>query len=201
ARAMPQFRHPLGVAVRSTVPGFVGHHRQLQETAAKAANSGSVDKGGGPPHDGGMDDAWRNKVDGRLDGLEHRMDGLDNRMDGLDNRMERLDDRMGGLEKELHSVKGTIDGMKIAFAAVFAVLTLMSGFMWRLDGRVSALSDRMTEEFRVVRSELTQEFRAQRAEMSAQTAAIASAFSATKLQPPQVILMPAPTQPTAPAAR
>ena len=168
--------------------------RLAHDAATQAANSGSVDKGGGPPHDGGMDDAWRNKVDGRLDGLEHRMDGLDN-------RMESLDDRMGGLEKELHSVKGTIDGMKLTFTAVFAVLALMSGFMWRLDGRVSALSDRMTEEFRGIRSELTQEFRAQRAEMSAQTAAIANAFSATKLQPPQVILMPAPTLPTAPAAR
>ena len=131
-----------------------------------------VDKSGGSGHPPGMDDAWRTKVDGRLDGLEKSVEGL----------------------------KGSLDGLKIAASVLAAMVALVGGIVYFTAGSLSTRMDRVEAKVDAIVPRITDEFRAMRAEQSAQTSAIANAITATKQQAPQVILVPAPQvqQPAAP---
>ena len=82
----------------------------------------------------------------------------------------------------------------------------------KIDGNAQRLNDRLesgnnrlessvanlNEKLNAVPQRLAEEFRAMRAEMSAQTSAIANAVTATRQTPPQVLLVPAPVQPSPP---
>jgi hypothetical protein len=118
-----------------------------------------VDPGGGGSHDTAMDEGWRSSVDTRLGELRGAMDGL------------------------RHS-------FTILAGAVGLVATIMAfgfGFLGlqlnRLDGKIDAIPQRLSEEFR-----------AMRAEMAAQTSAIANSITATRQAqppaPPQIIVIP-----------
>jgi hypothetical protein len=61
-----------------------------------------------------------------------------------------------------------------------------------LNTKIDANAARVNEKLDSIPQRLAEEFRAMRAEMSAQTAAIASAVTAAKQVPPQVLLIPAP---------
>jgi hypothetical protein len=127
----------------------------------------SVETGGNPPHPPGMDDAWRSSVDTRLGEL-----------------------------------KGALDGLRLSFSILAGAVGLVAAVMAigigiannqfsRLDGRIDQLGDKME----AIPQRLSEEFRAMRAEMAAQTSAIANSITATKQQaPPQVIVVPLPTQ-------
>jgi hypothetical protein len=95
------------------------------------------------------------------------------------------DGRLGRLENEVHAIKGSLDWAKVAFAILATVTLGGMGILISLDMNLSAkvggISDKIAEEFR-----------AQRLEQAAQVSAISNAITATKQQPPQVILVPAP---------
>ncbi|CAO3432604.1 hypothetical protein [Azospirillum palustre] len=115
-----------------------------------------------------MDDAWRNKVD----------------------------DRLAGLDKGLSELKGDVSGLKLAVGILASAMALgfavIGAVTYSTQAKVDALGPRITEEFRIMRTEAAADARAMRAEQSAQTSAIANAITATKQQAPQVILVPAP---------
>lgn len=136
----------------------------------------ALDRRGGGGHHSGMDDAWRNKVDGRLDGLE----------------------------KGVSELKGTVDGMKhsqtmLAGVVGLSVAVMLGGFAI-LFAQINRAEDNLGQQVDKLGDLMRQEFRAIRAEQSAQTSAIANAITATKQQAPQVILVPAPQvqQPASP---
>jgi hypothetical protein len=93
------------------------------------------------------------------------------------------DERLQKLENEVHAIKGALDWAKITFSILIAVvlggITLLVSLNLKTSSQVDALSDKITNEFRI-----------QRAEMSAQVSAIANAITATKQQAPQVIILP-----------
>ncbi|MFP5516355.1 MAG: hypothetical protein ACLGJC_25155 [Alphaproteobacteria bacterium] len=149
--------------------------KRIAENGAKDA----LAKHGGGPHDPGMDDAWRNKVDGRLDGLEKAVEGLKGSLDGLKIAASALTAMVG--------VAAAVLGGFVYFSAAS-----MSARMDRVEAKVDTLGSRITEEFRSLRTDMAADARAMRAEQSAQTSAIANAITATKQQAPQVILVPAP---------
>jgi hypothetical protein len=115
-----------------------------------------------------MDDAWRTKVDGRLDGLEKSVEGL----------------------------KGSLDGLKVAASALTAMVgvaaAVLGGFVYFSANSASTRIDRLEAKVDAIVPRITEEFRAMRMESAAQTSAIANAITATKQQAPQVILVPAP---------
>ncbi|MBK1842445.1 hypothetical protein JHL17_34125 [Azospirillum sp. YIM B02556] len=121
-------------------------------------------KHGDGPQDPPMDDAWRTKVDGRLDGLEKSVEGL----------------------------KGSLDGLKIAASVLVGMVALVGGMVYFTASSLSTRMDRVETKVDAIVPRITDEFRAMRAEQSAQTSAIANVITATKQQAPQVILVPAP---------
>lgn len=115
-----------------------------------------------------MDDTWRTKVDGRLDGLEKGVEGL----------------------------KGSVDGVKhsqtlLAGVVALSVAVMLGGFAI-LFAQINRAEDNLGQQVEKLGELMRQEVRALRAEQSAQTSAIANAITATKQQAPQVILVPAP---------
>jgi hypothetical protein len=103
------------------------------------------------------------------------------------------------VDTRLGELKGAMDRLRHSFTilagAVGLVATIMAfgfGFLGlqlnRLDGKVDAIPQRLSEEFR-----------AMRAEMAAQTSAIANSITATRQAqppaPPQIIVIPPLPQP------
>jgi hypothetical protein len=130
----------------------------------------NVETGGNPPYPPSMDDAWRSSVDNRLGEL-----------------------------------KGALDGLRHSFTILAGAVALVATVMFfgfgvfgvqfnRLDGKVDSLSNTLNAKIEAIPQRLSEEFRAMRAEMAAQTSAIANSITATKQAPPQVIVVPSPTQ-------
>ena len=79
----------------------------------------------------------------------------------------------------------------LIIAVMIGGFTFLGVQFVRLDGKIDAIPQRLSEEFR-----------AMRAEMSAQTSAIANAITATRQAPPpvpQIIVVPSPQPSPAPA--
>lgn len=101
-------------------------------------------------------------------------------------------ERLAKLEGAFNSYQKTL----VVFGALIAFLgaVMLGGFsrlsvqITHVDGRI----DRLDAKIDAVPQRLTEEFRAMRAEMAAQTSAIANAVTATRAAPTQVTLVPAP---------
>jgi hypothetical protein len=96
--------------------------------------------------------------------------------------------------ERLARVEMGLDWIKVALALIGTFMIGSVAFLGiqfiRLDGKIDAIPQRLSEEFR-----------AMRAEMAAQTTAIANSITATRQAqppaPPQIIVIPAPQpQPT-----
>ena len=101
-------------------------------------------------------------------------------------------ERLAKLEGAFDSYQKTlvVFGALIAFlgAVMLGGFSLLSVQITRVDGRI----DRLDAKIDAVPQRLTDEFRAMRAEMAAQTSAIANSVIAARAAPTQVILVPAP---------
>jgi hypothetical protein len=106
-----------------------------------------------------------------------------------------------GMDTRITKLEGSYDALKvvrpmtIAVISIFLAVVALSyaiviGQLARVDSRLDALSAKVD----AIPQRLTEEFRAMRAEMAGQTSAIANSITATKQTPPQVIVLPAPTQ-------
>ncbi len=95
------------------------------------------------------------------------------------------DQRLAKLEHDVSTIKGSLDWAKVAFALLCAVttggITLMVSLTMTLSGKVDGISNKISDEFR-----------SQRLEQASEVSAISNAIVATKQQPPQVLLVPAP---------
>ncbi|KAA0683605.1 hypothetical protein [Roseomonas genomospecies 6] len=88
-----------------------------------------IARGGGGGHIGGMDDAWRTKVD----------------------------DRLLGLEKGLLELKGDVSGLKIAASVLASAIAIgaavLGAVTYSTQSKVDALAPRLADEFRAMRTE------------------------------------------------
>jgi hypothetical protein len=126
---------------------------------------------------------------------------------------------MSEISGRIHRLEGAYDALKVVrpmTVAVVAILltaaigaiaflgvqvTRLDGQITRLDGKIDANANRLNEKLDAIPQRLTDEFRAMRAEMAAQTTAIASAVTASKQTPPQVLLVPVQPQQQSPDKR
>jgi len=101
-------------------------------------------------------------------------------------------ERLAKIEGAFDSYQKTlvVFGALIAFlgAVMLGGFSLLSVQITRVDGRI----DRLDAKIDSVPQRLTEEFRAMRTEMAAQTSAIANPVTAARAAPTQVILVPAP---------
>lgn len=130
----------------------------------------------------------------------------------LSERMQALPERERSIEtgggpphpppmdsgERLARVENSLDWIRVILTVMgtLIVAVMIGGFTFlgvqfvRLDGKIDAIPQRLSEEFR-----------AMRAEMSAQTSAIANAITATRQTPPpapQIIVIPTPQPSPAP---
>jgi hypothetical protein len=142
-------------AARASMLGFG------EQYSRSTSERSPVDAGGIGSHGTAMDDSWRSAVDSRLGELKGALDGL------------------------RHSF--TILAGAVALLATLTVFGF--GFLGvqinRIDGKIDSIPQRLTEEFRAMRTD-----------MAAQTSAIANSITATRQAqppaPPQIIVIPAP---------
>jgi hypothetical protein len=140
---------------RDTMPGFGA------PISGSPPERSPVDAGGIGSHGAVMDDSWRSAVDNRLGELKGALDGL------------------------RHSF--TILAGAVGLLATLTVFGF--GFLGvqinRIDGKIDSIPQRLTEEFRAMRTD-----------MAAQTSAIANSITATRQAqppaPPQIIVIPTP---------
>lgn len=107
-----------------------------------------------------------------------------------------LGELMGALDGLRHSVTVLSGAVALTAAVMLAGFAFLGFLLARLDSRL----DQVNGKIDALPQRLSDEFRAMRAEMAAQTSAIANAITAAKQQAPQVILVPAPPQHSAPEA-
>lgn len=152
------------------------HLKLVGSNNSPTKSAGTIDQPPPPPHDPGMDDGWRTKVDERLTGL---------------------DKGLSDVRTTVAELKGDVSGLKLAVGILTSAMALgfavIGAVTYSTQTKVDALGPRITEEFRTMRAEAAADARAMRAEQAAQTSAIANAITATKQQAPQVILVPAPS--------
>jgi hypothetical protein len=100
------------------------------------------------------------------------------------------------MNERIGRIEGNLEAQRIVKPMVLAVVSILftvllavtlGGFAF-LGVQVTALNTKVD----AIPQRLSEEFRAMRADMSAQTSAIATAVTAAKQVPPQVILVPAP---------
>lgn len=100
---------------------------------------------------------------------------------------------MTDIDRRLHRLEGAYDALKVVRPMTLVILAILiaviiGGFTFmgvqlvRIDGKIDAIPQRLTDEFR-----------AMRAEMAAQTSAIANSITATKQVQPQILVLPAPS--------
>ena len=114
---------------------------------------------------------------------------------------------MSDVSGRLSKLEGSFDVLKVLISVMAAVMlggfaflgtqiarldTKIEGSTQRLNDKIDANYASLNNKLDAIPQRLGEEFRAMRAEMSAQTAAIASAVTAAKQVPPQVLLVPAP---------
>lgn len=101
--------------------------------------------------------------------------------------------------ERLAKLEGAFDSYQKALAVFTALIAFLGAVM--LGGfallssqinRVDSRIDRLDAKVDSIPQRLTEEFRAMRTEMAAQTSAIANSVTATRATPAQVILVPAP---------
>jgi hypothetical protein len=115
---------------------------------------------------------------------------------------------MSEISDRVYRLEGAYDALKVVrpmTVAVVAILltaaigaiallgvqvTRLDGQVARLDGKIDTNAERLNAKLDAIPQRLADEFRAMRAEMAAQTTAIASAVTASKQTPPQVLLVP-----------
>jgi hypothetical protein len=145
------------------------------ETAKTTGGKGGGDGEGGTP---GMSD-----ISGRLSKLEGGFDVLKVLISVMAAVMLGGFAFLGTQTAHLETkIEGNTQRLNDKIDANYASLnTKLDGYETKLNHKLDSIPQRLAEEFR-----------AMRAEMSAQTAAIASAVTAAKQVPPQVLLVPAP---------
>ena len=94
------------------------------------------------------------------------------------------------LRERTARLEASFDWMKVIMTLHMAItlggFTFLGSQMMRLEGRM----DRVETKIDAIPNRLSEEFRAMRAEMSAQTAAIASSVTAARAVQPQILVMP-----------
>ncbi len=114
----------------------------------------------------------------------------------MTNRLSKLEGALDTL-KVVRPLTVTVFGLVLTvvvfgFAFLGTQMISLSNQIARLNDKIETNSAHANEKLDAIPQRLAEEFRAMRAEMSAQTAAIASAVTAAKQAPPQVLLVPAP---------
>ena len=131
----------------------------------------------------------------------------------LEDRVARLDDENRALQARLRAAVAAprsraarreadrlarLEGAYASLRVVRPLTTAMVGlFLAALVFALALLATQIrhvSQKVEAIPARLSEEFRAMRIEMAAETEAIASSMAATRQAPPQVLLVPAPSQ-------
>ncbi len=105
------------------------------------------------------------------------------------------------MNDRLAKLEGAYDALKVVrpltvtiFGLLMAVVIGGLAFLGNQNNRIEGRIDRVETQIQAIPQRISEEFRAMRAESAAQASAIATAITAAKQQPTQVILVPAQPQ-------
>lgn len=108
-----------------------------------------------------------------------------------------MEERVTKLELATAKTEGQLDWAKIVATTILGVMlagfSLLAAITLSASNRSDASAAKLEAQVAGVSAKLADEFRAQRQEQAAQITAISNAITASKQQPPQVLLVPAPT--------